>query len=150
MRGEYSTKQKSLVLDYLRENSAHVTVADIVSGLKLQGVSIGTATVYRALERLCQSGEVRKFVIDEKSGACYQYARGSECANHFHLKCIGCGKLIHLSCDFLAEMEKHIYRDHAFTVSSGKTVIYGTCSDCSEGRNEENHANNHIDCECQK
>ena len=142
MRGEYSTRQKALILNYINENSAHLTVADIVSGLELQGIHIGKATVYRTLERLCESGDARKFIIDERSGACYQYA-DSGCERHFHLKCIRCGELIHLSCDFLAEMEEHIFHDHGFKVSSGKTVIYGVCSHCSDANDVEN-------CQCER
>jgi Fe2+ or Zn2+ uptake regulation protein len=29
------------------------------------------------------------------------------------------------------EMEEHIFNDHGFTVSSGRTVIYGICQECS-------------------
>ena len=131
MRGEYTTRQRALILNFIKESSSHLTVSDIVDGLKLQNIAIGKATVYRTLEKLCESGMVRKFVIDEKSGACYQYARDAECANHFHLKCIKCGRLIHLSCDFLSKMEEHILSEHNFKVSSGKTVIYGVCYSCS-------------------
>ena len=138
MRGEYATRQRALILSFIKESSSHLTVYDIVEGLKLQGVNVGKATVYRALERLCEDGTVRKFVIDEKSGACYQYARDAECANHFHLKCIRCGKLIHLSCSFMSEMESHILKEHNFMVSSGKTVIYGVCSHCSSLEDGEN------------
>ncbi len=138
MRGEYTTRQRALILNFIKESSSHLTVYDIIEGLKLQGVSVGKATVYRTLEKLCESGLVRKFVIDEKSGACYQYARDAECANHFHLKCVKCGKLIHLSCSFMSEMEKHILAEHNFKVSSGKTVIYGMCNECSLAEDREN------------
>ena len=135
MRGEYSTRQRSLILDFINESSSHLTVSDIVSGLKLKGHRVSTATVYRALERLCASGEIKKFIIDEKGAACYQRSE-SECNSHFHLKCLGCGRLIHLDCEFLSSMEGHILKEHGFTVSSGKTVIYGFCSDCSELRGD--------------
>ena len=147
MRGEYNTKQRALILEFMKESGAHHTVSDIVEELKLRGVTVGTATVYRALDRLVSTGEIKKFVIDEKSGACYQYARDAECNRHFHLKCVNCGKLIHLSCEVLAEMEGHILRDHGFTVSVGKTVIYGLCASCSESGGAESCA---ASCRCHK
>ena len=113
MKAEYNTRQRAIILDFLKENSAHVSARDIVAHLKEQGV-------------------VRKFIIDERSGACYQYAEGAECNEHFHLKCVSCGALIHVDCGFVAEMEKHFLCDHGFTVSSGRTVIYGVCSSCSK------------------
>lgn len=132
MKAEYNTRQRAIILDFLKENSAHVSARDIVAHLKEQGVCVGTATVYRTLDRLCEQGVVRKFIIDERSGACYQYAEGAECNEHFHLKCVSCGALIHVDCEFVAEMEKHFLCDHGFTVSSGRTVIYGVCSSCSK------------------
>jgi len=145
MRGEYNTRQRTLILEFMKESGAHHTASDIVKGLKSQGVQIGVATVYRALDRLVATGEVRRFVIDEKSGACYQYASDTECNGHFHLKCIKCGRLIHLSCEFLSKMESHILNDHGFTVSAGKTVIYGTCHSCSTRENEDSPSQ---DCHC--
>lgn len=133
MKSEYNTRQRAIILDFLRENSAHVSARDIIEHLAQQGLKVSVATVYRTLDKLCSLGLVRKFVIDERSGACYQYVSGMECEEHFHLKCIKCGKLIHMDCNFLAEMEEHILRDHGFVVSSGKTVIYGTCAECETG-----------------
>ena len=132
MKAEYNTKQRALIVDFLKENSAHVSAKDILSHLAEQGVNIGIATVYRTLDRLCEQGVVKKFVIDERRGACYQYAQGAECDEHFHLKCVSCGALIHMDCGFLREMEEHILADHGFTVSSGKTVIYGVCAKCNK------------------
>ena len=88
MKAEYSTRQRNQILDFLKEASSHVTAGEIVAHLKEQGAKVSTATVYRTLDKLCASGYVKKFVIDERSGACYQYAKGADCDAHFHLKCI--------------------------------------------------------------
>lgn len=130
MRGEYLTKQREAILAYLRENNAHVTASDIVFHLKEQGYGVSTATVYRTLEKLERDEIVKKMIIGEGAGACYQYLDGDGCSEHFHLKCVKCGKLIHLSCEFLRNMESHIFDEHGFTVSSGRTIIYGTCTEC--------------------
>lgn len=131
MRGEYSTKQRDAILSFLRENNAHVSASDIVFHLKEEGYKVSTATVYRTLEKFEKEGLVKKMLVGDGAGACYQFADGESCHEHFHLKCIKCGKLIHLSCEFMHEMEEHIFNDHGFTVSSGRTVIYGICSSCN-------------------
>lgn len=130
MRGEYSTKQRDAILTYLKENNAHTTASDILFHLKEQGFNVSTATVYRTLDKFESEGIVKKMVVGDGSGACYQFADSDGCSEHFHLKCIKCGKLIHLSCEFLHAMEEHIFDDHGFTVSSGRTVIYGICQSC--------------------
>ena len=136
MKNDYNTKQRKIILDFLKENTAHVTALDIYEHLKTQGISIGLATIYRTLDKFVDDGLVKKFVIDEHSGACYQLLDGVECETHFHLKCLKCGKLIHLSCNFMERMEKHIFDEHSFVVSSGKTVIYGLCADCTKTRKD--------------
>ena len=144
MASEYKTKQRAVILDFLKENSAHVCARDIALHLDELGIKVGIATVYRTLDRLCEQGVVRKFVIDERSGACYQYVQDAECNEHFHLKCVNCGALVHMSCGFLKKMEEHIFDEHGFTVSSGKTVIYGLCSKC----NGKGHSSHGYECTC--
>ena len=93
--------------------------------------------LYRQLDKLVESGVVRKFVIDGKTGACYQYIENEhECREHFHLKCISCGKLIHLNCDHLMSINKHIEEHHGFIIDPSQTVFYGRCADCSAGVSE--------------
>ena len=147
MRGEYSTKQRSAILSFLKENNAHVTAADIVFHLKELGIVVSVATVYRTLDKLEAEGVVRKMFIGNEHSACYQFVDSASCAEHFHLKCIKCGKLIHLSCEFLRDMESHIFNDHGFTVSSGRTVIYGVCAVCG-GTEPSGTSHCHSHCEC--
>ena len=131
MKQEYSTKQRGVILELLKESSTHITAKDVLARLDEKGIKISTATVYRALDTFEKEGVIRKMSLGDGLGACYQYTSDASCHGHFHLKCIECGELIHLSCDFLDKMEKHIYDEHAFTISSGRTVIYGKCAKCS-------------------
>ena len=147
MRGEYSTKQREAILSYLKENNAHVTASDILLHLREQGYGVSSATVYRTLEKFEKEGIIKKMIIGDGVGACYQFADSDRCSEHFHLKCIKCGRLIHLSCEFLHSMEQHIFQDHGFTVSSGRTVIYGTCNECS-GTPSKVHS--HCGCKAEK
>ncbi|MCR5075996.1 MAG: transcriptional repressor [Ruminococcus sp.] len=134
----YNTKQKEKLVDFLINNKdKHTTVQEISAYLSTEGSPLGTATIYRQLDKLVESGVVRKFVIDGKTGACYQYIENEhECREHFHLKCIICGKLIHLNCDHLMSINKHIEEHHGFIIDPSQTVFYGRCADCSAGVSE--------------
>jgi Fur family ferric uptake transcriptional regulator len=46
------------------------------------------------------------------------------------LKCETCGSLIHVDCDFLNEIEKHLFKTHNFRINTLKTVFYGICKKC--------------------
>ncbi len=128
----YKTKQKEKILDYLiRNKEKHTNVQEIITFLTAEGNPIGTATIYRQLDKLVDCGMVRRYNFDGKTGACYQYIENKEeCHEHFHLKCTICGKLIHLNCDRLSNINRHIFEKHGFQVDPSQTVFYGKCSEC--------------------
>jgi len=135
-----NTRPKSLVLGYLKENSQHHTRAeDIIEDLSQRGEHVGKTTVYRILKSLEAENQIRKYTLDEKSPACYQYVgKNTECLHHYHLMCYGCGELIHFNSKAMIGMEEEILKATGFAVDESKTVFYGLCEDCrtaGEGRN---------------
>ena len=124
----YNTKQKENLLSYLMKNKdKHTNVQEISAFLSAEGTPVGVATIYRLVEQ----GIVRKYAFDGKTCACYQYIEDEEqCRSHFHLKCLSCGRLIHLDCDHLADLTRHIEEEHGFAIDYSQTVFYGRCSDC--------------------
>lgn len=129
---KYNTSQKEKIIEFLVNNKEkHTNVQEIDAYLRSEGTPVGTATIYRHLDSLVDSGVVRKFVIDGKTGACYQYiGNSSKCREHFHLKCLQCGKLIHLECSQLMDIGGHLSECHGFEIDLSQTVFYGRCSGC--------------------
>jgi Fur family ferric uptake transcriptional regulator len=136
----YTTKQGAAILDLLESRKTeHFTAAEVAEHFAAQGISIGRATVYRHLERLAERGRARRFVIDETSGACYQYIdEASRSAAHFHLKCESCGDVIHMDGGSLPLVAESIQTAYDFAVDVSKTVFYGKCGDCAGKTNEKN------------
>ncbi|MBE6836328.1 MAG: transcriptional repressor [Ruminococcaceae bacterium] len=132
----YNTKQQDAILSVLKSTKGkHITADEIYLKLIHQGKAVGKTTIYRHLEKLTADGTVRRFATGDNSGACYQLS-SSHCNEHYHLKCSECGKLIHVECDFLDELAKHLMTDHSFELDKCKTVLYGKCKDCREGKEE--------------
>ena len=129
---DYKTKQKELILNFFIENKdKHLTAAQVVRHLNTRDENVSTTTVYRCLEKLVKNGCVRKYFLDDKSGACYQYIEDNKCCHeHFHLKCIECGKLLHLDCNHMQSLNEHILHHHGFLVDNSRTVLYGICDKC--------------------
>lgn len=129
----YKTRQRTQILECLKQNSEkHLTADEILEQLKKLNIEIGKSTVYRTLEKLIEENKVRKYLSHEGESACYQYVDESlNCTRHFHLKCVRCGRLIHLECEYLADLERHVFDCHKFTVDNTKTVLYGVCEECS-------------------
>ena len=129
MAKNYNTAGKTRLVDFLKDHAeAQLTVEDIC--LSLNGNLSKRSSVYRNLSSLCDEGSVKKFHAD--SGYVYQFVRGRECSNHFHLKCLKCEKILHLECEKGSELTNHIMSHHGFSVDSGRSILYGVCDACAE------------------
>lgn len=135
----YKTKQRSLILQCLKQNCDKAyTVDEIELMLKNTGNCIGRTTVYRYINSLAQAGSVRRFIPDGEKSATYQFIEHSEnCKMHIHLKCVKCGKLIHLECDIVDDMCSHIMLNHGFCVDKSKTTVLGLCRQCLESEEKD-------------
>ena len=133
---QYKTKHKEELLGYLSTiPGRHVTVNDLYDHFRKQGQLIGTTTIYRQLERLVEEGKVNKYIIDANSPACFEYIGNTEdvCFSVcFHCKCEKCGRLIHLQCEELEMIRRHLQEEHGFLLDTKRTVFYGRCEDCQE------------------
>lgn len=130
---KYSTKHRRKIKEFFKDNShQNYTVAETRSQLNQEGYSIGIATLYRQLAALNKEGYLSR-VQDGGVDRYYYSARQEDCHQHYHLKCLGCGRLIHLDCSFLEGLEDHMLEHHNFIISRGESTLYGRCSQC-EGR----------------
>ncbi len=150
-RGKYRTKQYDELLSYIRTiPGKHFTVNDIHLHFASRGRSIGTATLYRQLDRMVEEGAVNKYIIDAKSAACYEYVAHDDQKqqdSHYHFRCKVCGKLMHISCHHIHEMQEHFLQDHHFQIDPMRTVFYGTCEGClSSGRGEARAKSKDVGC----
>ena len=140
-RPKYKTKQRDILLKYFETvPGVHVTAGEVCEYFSAQNVTIGKATVYRQLESLVDEGILKKYIIDGNSPACFEYVSreshkpGEVC---FHCKCLKCGKLIHLHCDELEEVQAHLYEAHDFRLNPLRTVFYGLCKDCCKSSEQK-------------
>ena len=128
----YNTNHKKKILDFLIANEAHhFTIEEIIEALNTGDSVPGKSTVYRQISALMREGIVRRFESPDTDSFVYQYAAGVDCDHHFHLKCVRCGKLIHMECKQLNDVRDHILREHGFLIG-GSSIIYGICADCSD------------------
>ena len=131
---KYKTRQHGLLLDYLKTvPGVHITASDVCSYFEENGATISKATIYRQLESLVDEGILNKYVLDPNSPACFEYVDENSHAGPdvcFHCKCEKCGKLIHLHCDELKEIQNQLYNEHRFRMDPIRTVFYGLCDEC--------------------
>ncbi len=128
----YNTSGKRRLIAFLAKNEhKEFSVQSLYQALSADGLKIPKSSLYRLLEKLCETGEVRKFRDAETDLAAFQYVGDDgECARHLHLKCKTCGRLIHLHCDLAGELVSHISAEHGFRIDSKGSVLYGVCRSC--------------------
>lgn len=129
----YNTAGRRRLLLFLGDNpEKQYTVDELYSALCVQNLRVGKSSLYRLLDKLCAEGIVRKFKEEGKDSSLYQYlGSDAECAHHLHLKCLNCGRLIHLECHLGNELIAHIRAEHGFSVNSKKSVLWGVCESCA-------------------
>lgn len=134
VKKEYNTKARKYVLKFLTDNAGTtVSVADIVTFLKEEGISVNFTTVYRCLNKLVSEQKAIKFTQKDGQKAVFQLANHeNSCDEHLHIQCVKCGKLMHLDCDFMNEMSEHILKEHGFSIQCEGSILYGTCDECKK------------------
>ena len=114
-----------------------LTVDEITARINENGGKVGRTTVYRHLEALLAQGRVRKFSDGSGKCATFQFVPDpGDCEHHMHLKCVRCGKYIHLDCDEMQQVNAHIFEAHHFRVDNVQSLLVGLCEDCLK---EERH-----------
>lgn len=133
-KAPYKTKQMTELLVFLKSKKGrHVTVNEICDYFKEKGISVGTTTIYRHLEKMVNEGTVAKYVVDGTSSACFEYVgegNSDKDMVSYHCKCEKCGRLIHLQCDEVENLRNHMIEHHDFQMDPLRTVFYGICSKC--------------------
>ena len=128
---EYKTRQKEILLAYLRETTdTPQSIEDIVRALQTRGEGLGQSTVYRLIKKMCDEGTLKCFTEDRRF--LYQLAGGEECHHHLHLKCTSCGRLLHMDHAQSERLIENIYGQNGFAVSETDTTLFGRCGDCSK------------------
>ena len=112
--------QAKTVLAVLANKRCHMTAEEILSSLD----SIGTATVYRALDHLTELGMIRRLSLGKKS-AVYEYVRDS----HMHFVCNCCGRVFDIQTDF-SGMSREAAKLCCHHVNWTEVTAHGMCSEC--------------------
>lgn len=137
MSKTYQTKGRNKLIEFLSAHpDEHFSVERIC--MEMNGNLNAKSSVYRNLSLLCERGRVRKFKGEGETSCVYQYlGRETSCRDHFHLKCLECGRLEHLECYMGDDLCHHIGEHHGFTVDSGRSILYGVCCDCQSKKKQK-------------
>lgn len=130
----YKTKNRQQILEYLKkQKDRSVSVAEIKKSMTESGCEVNLSTIYRYMDKLVEEGSVMKYLTDKGEKAGFQYVDPEhDCHCHLHLKCVNCGKILHLNCSFMEEIQTHVRMHHGFIIQCDSSVLYGVCQECKE------------------
>lgn len=136
---EYVTEQKRILKKILEDNSdSAYTVEELMD--KLRSVcpdkAPGKSTVYRLITHLVDEGSVKRFVRGNSRKFAYQIVIGEHCDCHLHLKCMDCGRLIHLDEAVSDELLEKVRSNSHFSVNEEATVLFGRCEGCNDNKTQ--------------
>lgn len=128
---KYNTEKKTQVVELLSAmGEGEFTIDEIVATLSQDGG--GRSTYYRIISQMVKDGTVKKITDEHSRHTTYQYLGTGGCAEHMHLKCKECGRLIHLDHETSHLLEEKIKSVGGFAVDEG-ALLFGRCEGCIKG-----------------
>ena len=120
------TIQRSLVLEVVKELRRHVTADEVYEEIVKKHPDISRGTVYRNLNLLSNIGEIRK--VEMPGGAAlFDHL----CHNHYHAKCVKCGRVFDVAMEFITDLENSIKDMQGFVFTGHDIVFKCVCPECN-------------------
>lgn len=122
------TMPRMIVLDAVCAHKGHATIGDVQGIVHDMDPTIDRSTIYRALDVLVEVGLVVESDLGH-TGKVYSIAGE---ANHHHLMCIQCGKVLSISADMVATLKQRIRETYDFELQADHLTLNGLCAECQE------------------
>lgn len=122
------TQQRKVILEELKKLTCHPTAEELYRFVREKLPSISIATVYRNLEILSDEGTVLKLNV-----AGTQRRFDATTANHYHIRCLGCGRVDDVHMELLPILEETAQRSTGYAVVSHRVELSGFCPTCAGG-----------------
>lgn len=87
--------------------------------------TIGQATVYRNINKLVASGEIKKLSINDELD---RY--DGDLNTHYHFICTSCNKIIDIFDVDIVIPNEEINDNYDINIESNDVILYGKCKDC--------------------
>ena len=123
------TGERYTILDAIENMDSHFEADELVMQLRREGKRISRATVYRTLHLLEECGIVRRVRFGESHN---HFELSLDKANHAHLICTVCGKVIEFDDSRLEEVQEQICKTYGFSPVQRMVEIYGVCPECQK------------------
>jgi len=130
--GKRTTSQRRLLLEILKQADGHLDADELYRRAKLKEPHISLSTVYRNLRLFKDLGVItERHFIEE-----HHHYEVKPKADHHHLICIECGRVVEFDLDQIAKTAKKIGHEHDFNVTGSDLHIEGYCPHCKQSKGD--------------
>ena len=122
-----STRQGRAIVGVLSDAEVFLSAQEIFARLRDAGETVGLATVYRHLQRLCDEGRIDAVQGDDDQ---LVYRRCATVDHHHHLVCRACRRSTELESAEVEQWAAAQAAHRGYTDVEHTVEIFGTCADC--------------------
>jgi Fur family transcriptional regulator, ferric uptake regulator len=124
------TAQRLAIAEVLLGADRHLSAEEIAEAVSESGRKVGTATVYRTVDALFESG----LIVERDFGEGFRrFEAARDVPNHEHLVCTQCGKVEEFRDERLERMTTIVAESRGFARQRHRLIIHGICRDCQRG-----------------
>jgi len=128
LKGRPVTSQRKLLLSLIKKAGGHVSAKELYRRATRIHESISLATVYRTLRLFKELG----LVEERRLGQLYCHYEIKGLAQHQHMVCRSCGKVIEFDSPLFNQLAEELQRDYSFTLNKVEVYMEGYCKDCAK------------------
>jgi len=125
--GHRSGGARQRVIELLAGQHCCLSAQDVFDRLRDRDVSVGIASIYRALELLHRSGLVHRLDLD---GVAHYEPALPDGDHHHHVVCDNCGKVSAFEDAGLERAIDRLAKRLRYSVDGHDVVLHGACPDC--------------------
>ena len=130
--GLRATNQRALILEIIRQGKGHLDATEIYRQACQKQSRISLSTVYRNLQAFKKLGLVEEVHFDET----HHHYEAKPPAEHHHLVCAGCGKVIEFRYPLERNVKKTLPEAKDFEIISTEIRVTGYCPKCRRKRKQ--------------
>ena len=119
------TRSQTQVFELLKQLPEAISAQDLYAQLREQQISMGLATVYRALDSLKLEGVVQVRTLPSGESL-YSLAK----QDTHHLTCVRCGTSAVMEECPVHGLESHLTQSHHFQIFYHTLEFFGLCEKC--------------------
>ena len=124
------TNQRALILEIIRRGKGHLDADEVYRRARQRYPRLSLSTVYRTLQLFRKLGLVEELHFDET----HHHYEVKPSAEHYHLVCLGCGKVIEFRYPLSRHIKKNVPEAKDFEIVDTEIRMTGYCPRCSQNR----------------